>query len=217
MLADIIFVLVILLNAIVGYRRGFFNMIGRIAVTLVSIVLAFLIISPVAGWLVQLPLFDPLEERIGTSVSESIQITEENVGSVVERMNLPEVVEILMLENLPEPDTDFTQAYPAFSAALFRLALMAFLFVMVFAVLIIAIHLMTRSLTAVSDKVPLLGLTNRLIGMTAGLVFASLQLFIAIFLLALLSPHISMLNQAIQSSRILTYLYQLPWLAAIMF
>ncbi len=207
MLTDIIIVLLVILNAISGYRRGLFNMLGRLAVILVSLILTLLMLSPFSSWLSERPFMQPLEERISQPILEPLRTSEDNIGSVIENMNLPDAIEMLLMEQIPEQDEDFTQAYPEFSAALFRLALMAAVFIFAFAVLAIGIHLLTRSLTAVTDKVPLLGLTNRLAGLAVGLAFAGLQLTVLVVVLGLLSPYSATVSHLISRSAFLDWVY----------
>ncbi len=207
MLIDILIVLLVILNVITGYRRGLINMVGRLAVIVVSLFLTLLMLSPFSSWLSERPFMQPMEERISQPILEPLRTSDGDISSVIEGMNLPEAIERLLIEQMPEPDTDFTQAYPAFSAALFRLALMAAVFIFAFAVLTIGIHLLTRSLTAVSDKVPLLGLTNRLAGLVIGLAFALLQLTVLTVVLGLLSPYFPAVSHLISRSAILDWVY----------
>ncbi|MDD3866495.1 MAG: CvpA family protein [Eubacteriales bacterium] len=207
MIADIIFILILLISLIVGYRRGLFQTLGRLVILAVSLALTLVMLSPFVNWLSERPLLQPLARSINEPILEPLRDGSESLGSALEKLELPQAITSLMAESMPEPDTEFSQAYPEFSAALFRFALMAAFFVLIFALISIVIHLLTRSLTRVSDHVPLLGTANRLTGMVVGLVFGLLQCLLILLLMTFLAPRFPVIRQMLSDSMIAGWVY----------
>lgn len=208
MLADIILIIIVLLNTLVGYKRGLFNMIGRLAVLLISLLLTLLMLSPLVGWLAERPVLQPLADRLSTPVLQPLQQGADDLGSALDELALPSAIEMLLAEQMPDQNTEFIQAYPAFSAALFRFALMAAFFILIFALISISVHLLTRSLTRVSDKMPLLGFTNRLTGSVIGLAFGMLQVVVLLIVLAFLAPYWPAASELLGTSQVADIIYR---------
>lgn len=207
MIADIIFILILLINIVTGYRRGLFQTLGRLVILAVSLALTLVMLTPFVNWLSERPLLQPLAESINEPILEPLREGSENLGAALEKLELPQAITSLLAESMPEPDTEFSQAYPEFSAALFRFALLAAFFVLIFALISVVIHLLTRSLTRVSDHVPLLGTTNRLTGMLVGLVFGLLQCLLVLLLMTFLAPRFPVIRQILSDSFAADWVY----------
>lgn len=210
MIMDIIIGLLALIGAFSGYRKGLVNMLGRLVLILLSLALTLLMLSPFVSWLVQRPLLQPLEERISAPILEPLQETTEGWSEAVLELDLPPALQSLLAQQVPDDETPFAQAYPAFSASIFRFALTAGLFVLVFALIAIGVRLITRSLTRLSDRLILIGWVNRLAGLIVGLVFAAVQILILVFILTYLSMHLDWARDLLTNSRLINWFHASP-------
>lgn len=207
MLADLILIAILLLNALLGLRRGLIDMLGRLLLFFISLVLTLLLVSPLATWLAKRPALEPLAAKFSSSVLEPLQESVPDITSAIGSFKLPPLLENMLQDQMPEQANDFTRSFPALSTSIFRLALIAALFIIIFALISVLVHLISRSLTKVSDKVPVLGPVNRLAGLTAGVAFGLLQVIILLLLAGLIAPRFPALGDFISDSYIAEFFY----------
>ena len=60
MLADLVLLLILLLAALLGLKLGFFDMLGRLLMLLLSLGLTMLLLGPATGFLSRVPWLEPL-------------------------------------------------------------------------------------------------------------------------------------------------------------
>lgn len=207
MLADLILIAIILINALIGFRRGLIDMLGRLLIFLVSLVLTLLLVSPLAAWLAGRPALEPLARKFADSILEPLRDTAPDIAAVVASFKLPPILENMLQEQMAGHSGDFSETFPALSASIFRFALVAALFVLFFALITILIHIISRSLTRVSDKVPVLGTANRLAGLATGSAFGLLQVVILLLLAGLTAAYFPAIGDFIENSRIAEFFY----------
>ncbi len=202
MLTDLILVALLILNILLGLKRGFFEMLGRLVLLLLSLAATLLLLGPLTSLLADAPFFAPLVKKLGDVVLTPLQNTASNIGAAVDSFGLPPILARLMQSELPTPDSSITQAYPEFTAVLFKFALNAAIFILMFAVVSIVIHFAARSLTRFSDSLPVLGTANRLGGLVAGLALGLVQITIILLAMGFLAPYVPFFADQISTSKI---------------
>ena len=213
MLADLILIAILVLNVLLGLKRGFFEMLGRLILFLLSLAITLLLLSPLTELLIKSPFLAPLATRITDTVLKPLQQTAGNIGTAIESFNLPPMLARLMQSKLPTPDNSVTQAYSAFAEVLFRFALNAAIFIIMFAVVALVIHFLARALTRMAEKVPVAGAANHLGGLLAGLVLGLIQISILLLVLGFLVPYLPSVAKLVADSKIAGYFYAINILA----
>jgi uncharacterized membrane protein required for colicin V production len=207
MLADIILVALLLVNALLGLKRGFLIMAGRLALLALSLAITLLLLSPLAGLLAKMPALAPLATRVSQQVITPLEKTAANIGAAVESLNLPPFLEALMKSELPQEGTSVSQANPELKTVLFRFALSIAMFVVIFIVVALLIYLATHALTRVSDTVPVIGTVNRIGGLVVGLAIGLAETAILLLLVGFAAPYLPALAELVAQSRIAGFFY----------
>lgn len=213
MIIDLILVAILILNLVFGLKRGFFDMLGRLIMFALSLAVTLLLLGPLNGALAKAPFLAPLADKLGKSVLDPLQKTAANIGVAIDSFKLPPFLARLMQSELPTPDNSVTQAYPEFTAVLFKFALNAALFVLMFAIVSLAVHFLAKLLTHMSDKVPVLGTANRLGGLLAGLLLGLVQVSILLLAAGFLVPYLPAAAELLADSRIAAFFYSINILA----
>jgi len=213
MLADLILIAILILNVLLGLKRGFFEMMGRLVLFLLSLAITLLLLSPLTDLLSKAPVLAPLAEKLSQHVLDPLKSTAVNIGTAIDGFNLPPMLARLMQSELPTPDNTVTQAYSEFSGVLFRFALNAAVFVLMFVLVSLIVHFLSHALTRMSDKLPVVGAANHLGGFLAGLVLGLVQISILLLVFGFLVPYIPAVADLIADSRIASYFYAINILA----
>ena len=207
MTADLILAGLLLLAAVLGMKAGLFDMLGRLLLLLLSLGLTLLILSPVTGFLTRIPWLAPVGEWLAHPVIRTLEGTAVSIEELIERFALPPLLEALMASQMPEGTTEAANALPELTAVLFRFALMAALFVILFTLIAFLMHRLTRLMTQWSDSLPVIGSLNRLGGFLMGAAFGLVVINILLLLAGFLAPYVPAVVNLIESSRLARYLY----------
>ncbi|HBP37343.1 MAG TPA: hypothetical protein DD640_01105 [Clostridiales bacterium] len=209
MLVNLILIAILILCALIGLKNGFLVMLGRLVLFIVAFAITLFLIGPLTDVLAEVPFLNSLAVKLTDGILKPLQLTSENIGTAIESFNLPPALARLMQSNLPTPDNSVTQAYPEFAAVLFKFALNAAVFVLMFVVASLAIHFIVRALTKVTDRAPGISAINRLGGMLAGLLLGTIQLAILLLTLGFLVPYLPALAEPLAESSIATFFYSI--------
>lgn len=188
MLLDIIIGVIILINLLLGLKRGLLVMLGRLALLALVVAVILVLAGPLTDALVKAPFLAPISENIAQTVLEPLRDSAANIGMAIESFGIPKMLGDLLQSMLPTPDNSVAQAYPAFSEALFRFFLQALVFILLFIIVVIVISILTRALTRAADKVAVVGAGNRLGGLLLGTLIGLFQSAMLLLFLGFISP-----------------------------
>lgn len=200
MILDIILAIIIVINILLGLKRGLLVMLGRLLMLLLIVAATLLLLGPLTDTLAKAPFLAPLEQQFGDSVLKPLVSSAANLGAAVDSFGLPAMLSDLMKSQLPALNSTLAQGYPKLTSVLFRFLLSAIVFVLMLIIIIVVISLLTKVLTKAADKVPVLGPANRLGGLIAGLAIGLLQIAVILLIMGFLSPIVGIFAQAIDSS-----------------
>lgn len=188
MLLDIVIAAIILINILLGLKRGLLVMLGRLALLVLIIAVVLVLAGPLTDALVEAPFLAPLSDKIGEAVLEPLRDQAANIGMAIESFGIPKMLADLLQSMLPTPDNSVTEAFPEFSEALFRFLIQALVFILIFIIVVVVISLLTRMLTRAADKVAVVGTANRLGGLLLGTFIGVVQSSLLLLFLGFLSP-----------------------------
>ncbi len=213
--------IVLLLSAIIGYKRGLVKIIASLLATLVCIVLVFLISPGVSKWIQEsTPLRETVKNKCielllpdETTGEEALQteIPREQQRSMIESADIPNVIQKMLVEN------NHNVVYTALGVQTFDEYIGAYVAkviadILAFLITFVAVFIIVRvalGMLNIVDKLPLVGGANHLIGgiMGAGIgILIIWILFIVITLLYNTSLGVACMK-GISESEILTKLY----------
>ena len=215
MLLDIILAIIILVNLLLGLKRGLIVMLGRLATLIIIAVIVLSLSGPLTETLAKAPFLQPLTERLGDSILQPLADSAANIGTAIESLGLPDMIADLLQSQLPTPDNAVSQVLPEFSETLVQFLLNALVYIVLFIVIIVVISLLTRLLTRAADKVAVIGTSNRLGGLLLGAVIGFVQVSILLLVLGFLAPVWAAAAGWIDSSRIAGWFYAIDILALI--
>ncbi|MDD4139906.1 MAG: hypothetical protein GX821_11765 [Clostridiaceae bacterium] len=212
MLVDLILIALLLLAALWGVKAGLFDMLGRLLILLLSLGLTLLVLGPVTRFLLEIPWLAPLGAWLAHPVVARIEAAALSVEEAITQFALPPLLEALMTSELASGNNEVNAVLPELTATLFRFALTAAIFVILFALISFLIHRLTGLLTRWSDDLPLIGTLNRAAGFLAGAVFGLVIVNILLLLAGLLAPYFPELAGHIAASRLAGRLYLMNFL-----
>jgi len=187
-------------------------MLGRLVLLLLSLGLTLLALQPLAGFLTQAPFMSRMAEWMTSPVLEPLRQTAASVDEAIGKFALPPILDQLMRAKIIDQSASVLQAEPELTTVLFRYALTAILFIVLFSLISLAIHALTRSLTHLADALPVLGLANRLGGTLAGLVFGLVAVLILLLLIGYAAPYWPAVAGEVAKSRLAGYFYSVNFL-----
>jgi len=213
MLLDIAIAIIILINLLLGLKRGLLVMLGRLALLVLVAAIILLLAGPLTDALVKAPFLAPVSDKIGDAVLEPLRDSAANIGMAIESFGIPKMLGDLLQSMLPTPDNSVDQAFPQFSEALFKFFLQALVFILLFIIVVVVISLLTRVLTRAADKVAIIGTGNRLGGLLLGGLTGLFQAALILLFLGFISPVWSTAAVWIADSRAATIFYEFDILA----
>ncbi|MDD2533354.1 MAG: CvpA family protein [Eubacteriales bacterium] len=208
MLLDLAILILILIFALNGFRRGFLVLAGRLLILVVSLLLSLLILGPTAKFLAYFPFLNPIVESINDQVIRPLIPAAATLGEAVKRLDLPQSIESLLLAEFPNQNSPLTDLWPQLSSTLGRYVITAVVFFMLLTIISILIGSFVGLMTNVLDHVPVIGGINRISGLLLGLVHGSLIIACVILAIGFLAPFIPILADLKHDSRIVEYVYQ---------
>jgi hypothetical protein len=215
MLLDIILAVIILINILLGLKRGFIVTIGRLAILVLIVAIVLLLAGPLADTLAKSPILAPLSDKIGNAILKPLADSAANIGMAIESFGIPKMLANLLQSQLPSADNTVTKVFPEFSNVLFKFVINAIIYLLLFILVIVVISLLTRALTRAADKLPLIGAGNRFGGLLVGLVIGVVQVSIILLMLGFLSPVWPAAASAISDSWVASRFYEIDILSLI--
>lgn len=207
MITDIIILILVVIMAWTGWRRGLLMSVLSFAMTLISLAAVWLLIGPASRLLEKLPLLDPLAEKIDEALILPLQTAGGSVSDAVSSLNLPPLAEALLTDRFKSGIAN-EAAWQELSSLAFRMTLSAGVFLLLFVIVMILVILIGSKLTRLMDNLPILGAANRFAGMLINLLLIILVIHAVIYAATLLSPLWPVSGDFVQNSRILTWFYE---------
>lgn len=207
MITDIIILIIIVVMAWTGWRRGLLMSVLSFAMTLISLAAVWFLIGPASRLLEKLPLLEPLAAKIDDALIGPMQTAGGSVAEAVADLGLPPLAESLLTDRFTDTVTNET-AWQELSALVFRMTLSAGLFLLLFVIVMVLVILIGSKLTKLMDHLPLLGTANRFAGLLINLLLIILVIHAIIYAAALLSPLWPAAGDLVQNSRILSWFYE---------
>jgi len=200
---DILIVLILLFFVWLGHRRGLLLTAVSFVSSLISIVIAFLLVRPISGWLYKLGLFSGSMKSFSDQIHESAGSYPASIAPVLEKFGMPESWTRRILQ---APSSSGETAVETAVNSVWLLVLSALALIVVYLVVKIVLGLFARLLTPTLNGIPIIGWFNRFGGLVLGFVWGIFTLWIVMMVLtsfSILSPPI---RHFIDNSKILAFI-----------
>jgi uncharacterized membrane protein required for colicin V production len=207
MITDIVILLIIVVLAYIGWRRGLVMTVISFAMTLISLAVVWFLMGPATRLLENAPFLKPISDNITEKIVDPMQSAGNSIADAVGSLGLPAVAEELLIDKVSQ-NGDSVAVWQELSGTLFRMVLSAGLFLLLFSVVMILVIVIGNRLTGMLDHLPLLGLANRLAGLLVSLLLCLVVIHAIIYDAALISPVFPAVTDWIKGSAVLSWFYE---------
>lgn len=197
---SIVFLAILIVFCIVGYIKGFLSLLLGLAKGLVAIILASLLCKPVGILVNKTGIGTGIVNKIETSLIEkdqtfSYELSEDNKDIFIEEVleqklvdaKIPKIirnnVKNLIVEKIKIENTVTVGAYIGQGISLYICIIISY--IVLFILLIIILTIMQKLMKQI-NRIPLVGLINRLLGLGLGELFALTTIAIICYILTFL-------------------------------
>ena len=198
-IVSIVYVVIILLFALIGLKRGFFKTLVGVIKSVVSFIASLFLCKPIASILVktslgigvQTKLFDAFTEKGGIF---STAITESNKGELVSnaltQINIPEIlheyITKLVSDYIPVTGEGITVAN-VLSSTIAYYIMVVIAFILIF-IVVSLLCLLLKKLFAILEQIPIISSLNKILGFVLNGALGVLTVFIISFVLTMVLP-----------------------------
>ena len=197
---DISAMIVVALFIWIGHRRGLLlTAVGFIS-SLISIAIAFLLVRPVSGWLLNLGLLRGSIKDVSDLVHEGAGSSSAGLASVLENLGMPENWTRRILQT---PDLAGNSLADSTVHSIWQLLLGALTLIVIFLIVRVALGLAARLLTPVLNGIPVVGWLNKTGGLLLGLVWGAVTVWLLVMVLISFSLTSPLVRGFTEDSRIL--------------
>lgn len=199
---DLIVVLVFAGFLAAGYRKGLLRTLLELAGTLISIVIAYLLVKPFTSWLSGRGFLKGTTDSISSNVGEQTIFAGDQLISPLTNFMPEKWARNIVLQSDSAQESLSTQVAEATA----RLFLGAVTFLILFLTLRAVFVGLVRMVTRILDHIPLLGWVNHLGGLLLGAVFGIIVIVLITMILTALAVNSETLHSVLSSSMILDFL-----------
>ncbi len=207
----IVVIAILIIGVIVGWVRGFTNMLFETATTLVAIIFAIILCSPVANAVMK---NEKLMTRLDTKITKSLKLDDlanrmPSSEELLKNVGLPSVITNNIAKSIDgKTESTAKAAATATSQFLAKMIIYVAVFIVLVIIGIIVLHLLD-SFFDLLNKLPVLKEVNSFVGAVVGLVFALLVIWIFFAIVTLLgsTPFGANMLDSIAGNPFLNFLY----------
>lgn len=211
-MVDLVLIAFLLAAALIGFRRGLFNMLGQLFMLLLSLAATFLLLGPTSDVLVHLPVLAGLQDKLTGPILQPLAQTAGTLESAIDAFLLPPLLEGWMKTRLPEQTTPVGGILPELAGVLFHYVLTGLALLLLFFLISVLVRFVAGLMTRFSDRVPVLGPANRLGGLLIGLLAGCILLAMLLLLIGVAAPWLPGLARLVDQSVLAGYFYSVNFL-----
>ncbi|NLZ66168.1 MAG: CvpA family protein [Clostridiaceae bacterium] len=200
---DLLMIAIIVLMAVVGYRRGLLLSVVGFLSSLISIGIAFLFVRPLSHFLTSQGLFSSTIQRISDRIYEAGRTSAITIAPVLEEIGIPESWTRTILQTQTGSEADVVD-YTAHAVWMLASAALALLIIYLFVRIVLGFT--ARLLTPAIEGVPVVGWLNHLGGCLIGALWGATVITLSIMVLISLSGAFPSIAEWTHDSRLISFL-----------
>ncbi len=210
LIVDIAIILILIIFAVNGARRGLLRSLAGLIIFLLSLVLSFLLVRPGSSWLVEQGLFSGYAGELSAKIEAMAGPGNSLLNVVLEKLHLPSVWLRHISSSIGAQESNLATAI---ALSLIKIAVSALLFWFLFLSISFLLKLAARELTKLLNNIYLVGSLNKLGGIVIKLFYGLVIVFLLIFLLTALTPLYPRFGLWLESSSIANFLREKNYFA----
>ncbi len=196
MVIDIILISIIFLGGFIGYKKGMMDIIIRLIALVLSILLAFILQTPISKAIYNSGLGNVINTTIKDGVYKTIGEENTETPSDKDKTFYTDIVKSITNE----------EQIDSLSESITIKLLKAVSFLIVFFIVQIIVYIIKNLLNIVIN-IPIVDKLNSLLGMSINLVIVIAIIFVVLMILYLISPMFDFVGNAIEQTIITKFLY----------
>lgn len=200
---DLSALILIALFVWVGHRRGLLLTAVGFINSLISIAIAFLLVRPLSGWLLDLGLFSGSMSKVSDLVNTGMAESPSGLSAILEGLGMPENWSRKILQM---PEASGHSIVDSAVNSIWQLVLGALSLVVVFFIVRLVLGLAARLLTPVLNSIPVVSWLNQTGGLLLGLVWGAFTVWLLVMILISFSATSPLIRDFMGDSRILALL-----------
>lgn len=200
---DLSALILIALFVWVGHRRGLLLTAVGFINSLISIAIAFLLVRPLSGWLLDLGLFSGSMSKVSDLVNTGMAESPSGLSAILEGLGMPENWSRKILQM---PEASGHSIVDSAVNSIWQLVLGALSLVVVFFIVRLVLGLAARLLTPVLNSIPVVSWLNQTGGLLLGLVWGAFTVWLLVMILISFSATSPLIRDFMEDSRILALL-----------
>jgi uncharacterized membrane protein required for colicin V production len=200
---DLSALILIALFVWVGHRRGLLLTAVGFINSLISIAIAFLLVRPLSGWLLDLGLFSGSMSKVSDLVNTGMAESPSGLSAILEGLGMPENWSRKILQM---PEASGHSIVDSAVNSIWQLVLGALSLVVVFFIVRLVLGLAARLLTPVLNSIPVVSWLNQTGGLLLGLVWGAFTVWLLVMILISFSATSPLIRNFMEDSRILALL-----------
>lgn len=200
---DLSALILIALFVWVGHRRGLLLTAVGFINSLISIAIAFLLVRPLSGWLLDLGLFSGSMSKVSDLVNTGMAESPSGLSAILEGLGMPENWSRKILQM---PEASGHSIVDSAVNSIWQLVLGALSLVVVFFIVHLVLGLAARLLTPVLNSIPVVSWLNQTGGLLLGLVWGAFTVWLLVMILISFSATSPLIRNFMEDSRILALL-----------
>ena len=198
-IVSIIYVVIILLFALIGLKRGFFKTLIGVIKSVLSFIVATFLCKPFASLLVLTPLGEVTNTKLTEAFTEkggifATSITESNKGELISnaltQINIPSILHEyfikLVADYIPETGEGISVA-SALSSSLTYYIMLVIAFILIF-IAVSILCLLLKKVFALLEQIPLISSINKFLGFVLNTALGVLFVMVISFVLTMVLP-----------------------------
>lgn len=207
MIVDIAIVLIFLLICWISYRRGFLATLLTIASGIFSLVIVYILAGPVAKTLVQSGIFNGFRTNVELSLASRLNQTGGSIGQALAGLGIPESWSSRIVTESTAASGNAAR-YAAEQLTHLVAGVAAIILLFVFFQIVVRFFL--KRLAKGVNRIPIIGMINRVGGFLLGGLWALLILYFLSLAVSALAPAVPLFATWMNESVLLGYLAKTP-------
>ncbi len=204
---DLLVIAVIVLFAVIGFKKGLITMVTALVSTLGAYLAAFILARPIAAALSDAGgVFGKMRDGIRAFFLRRADDIGQTIGESIDALHLPGFLEKPLAGKL-DLSSPLTESADQLAETAFRLLLTGIAAILVFVGVLILFRLVSGVLNAFFSRIGFLNAANRSLGLLAGVVNGIVIVLIVMAILGLFAPMAPKLSETLKTSVIARYFY----------
>lgn len=197
MIIDIFIIIFFIYEIYQGWRRGLLGIVLKLIVSIIAIIVAFFIAEQISIHLTDFFISETMINNLSNNLSESVMGEGQALPDVLQSIGLSSSLSNNLAGNLAEISFEVIVSIVSKLAEYFVLAVAFIIFSIVLRIIFVYL---IQKFTNRFNKIPVIGLLNRIMGLLFGILMAGLMSWLVVLCLSRIAPFSSYVLEQVSKS-----------------